>query len=84
MRWIAKDNPAAARGLRSAVLAAAEHIGMHPHIGVIRRDLTTGPHRFVTLTGYPYVIVCNSERSPPVILRVLHGARDIPSILGTH
>ena len=81
MRWIEKDNRSAALGLIEAVHMAAERIGEHPHIGVVRRDLTTGPHRFVALAGYPYVVVYNPNRSPPVIVRVLHGARDIPSIL---
>lgn len=82
VRWIEKDNHTAALGLIEAVQAAAERIGNHPHIGVVRLDLTTGVHRFVTIAGYPYVIMYNPERSPPVIVRVLHGARDIPSVLG--
>ncbi|HEY2069663.1 MAG TPA: type II toxin-antitoxin system RelE/ParE family toxin [Rhizomicrobium sp.] len=80
-RWIAKDNKAAARGLRETVVRAAARIGDFPHIGVLRPDLASDKIRFVFLTGYPYVIVYNATRTPPLILRVLHGARDLPDLL---
>jgi len=81
VQWIAKDNPAAARALRDAVAEAARRIGEYPEIGRLRPDIADAPYRFVTLTGFPYVIVYNSERQPPLILRVLHGARDLPELL---
>ena len=81
VRWIAKDNQTAARGLRDAISAAAERIGAHPQIGVVRLDVADEPMRFLSLAGYPYVVVYNADLTPPLILRVLHGARDIPSIL---
>jgi toxin ParE1/3/4 len=80
-RWIAKDNRAAARALRDAVAHAAARIGDHPMIGVVRPDLAANSIRFVYLTGFPYVLVYNSARTPPLILRVLHGARDLPEVL---
>jgi toxin ParE1/3/4 len=80
-RWIAKDNPTAARGLRVAVLEAAERIGHHPQVGVVRPQLADEQYRFMILTGYPYLIVYNAQRSPPLILRILHGARDLPEVL---
>ena len=39
VRWIGKDNRAAAQGLRKVVLEAAERIGTHPGIGVEARLL---------------------------------------------
>ena len=84
VEWIAQDNPAAAQGLLDAVLRAAERIGQYPRIGVRRPDLTANPrYRFVVLTGYPYLIVYAADRDPPVIVRVLHGARDLPRLLRT-
>jgi len=80
-QWISKDNPSAARALRDAVAAAAERIGAHPQIGSLRPALASATYRFVTLTAFPYVIVYNSERVPPLILRILHGARDLPELL---
>ncbi|MEQ1890002.1 MAG: type II toxin-antitoxin system RelE/ParE family toxin [Alphaproteobacteria bacterium] len=81
VRWIANDNPAAARELRNAVARAAENIIAHPMIGPHRPDLANPPYRFISLTGFPYVIVYTPEPVPPLILRILHAARDIPGIL---
>lgn len=81
VRWIAKENPAAARALRDGVVRAAEHIGEHVHVGNLRPDLAGAPYRFVTLTGFPCVILYNADRKPPLIVRILHGARDLPEIL---
>jgi len=81
IRWIARENPAAARALRDAVARAAQRIGDHPQHGVLRPELANDPYRFVMLTGFPYIIVYNAARVPPLILRVLHGARDLPELL---
>jgi toxin ParE1/3/4 len=82
VEWIARDNPVAAQGLLNAVLSAAERIGEHPQIGMRHPDLTTDPrYRFVVLTGYPYLIVYAADRNPPVIVRIVHGARDLPRVL---
>jgi toxin ParE1/3/4 len=81
IRWIAKDNPTAASGLRIAVVEAARQIGDHPRIGLVRPELVDGPVRFLVLTGFPYVIVYDADHVPPLILRVLHGSRDLPDIL---
>lgn len=81
LRWISKDNLAAARALRDAVAVAAQRIGRHPEMGTLRPDLADAPYRFLVLTGFPYVIVYNASRTPPRIIRVLHGARDIPDLL---
>jgi toxin ParE1/3/4 len=81
IRWIRNDNPLAARALRDAVAKAAERIGTYPRIGVVRLDLTSGPYRFVVLTGFPYLIVYAEDHDPPLIVRVVHGARDLPRLL---
>ncbi|HKS88005.1 MAG TPA: type II toxin-antitoxin system RelE/ParE family toxin [Stellaceae bacterium] len=80
-RWISKNNRAAARGLRETVAAAAGRIDRHPAIGDIRNDFLPEPYRFVSLTGLPYVIVYNVERNPPLIVAVLHTARDLQRVL---
>lgn len=81
VHWIAKDSPAAARALRDGVARAAEHIGQHTQLGTLRRDLAPEPYRFLTLTGFPYLIVYNADRHPPLIVRILHGARELPEVL---
>ena len=81
MRWIARDNPAAASALRDSIAKAASQIGTHNYAGVSRPDLANPPYRFAILTGFPYVIVYNADRKPPLIVRILHGARDLPELL---
>ena len=82
VHWIASDNPDAAHRLRNAVVTAAHRIGTHPEIGMVRPEYADKPIRFLVLTGFPYVLVYNAAGTPPRIVRVLHGARDIPSVLG--
>lgn len=79
-RWIAKDNPVAARAFRETVAATTRRLGKHPEIGVVRTELAGPPVRFLTLTGFPHVLVYDAERRPPLIYRVLHAARDLPTI----
>lgn len=81
VRWIAKDNPSAARALRDAVARAAENILAHPMIGPHRPELAHPPYRFLSLTGFPYFIVYTPVPHPPLILRILHASRDIPDLL---
>jgi toxin ParE1/3/4 len=80
-RWIAKDNTAAAIALRNAVVAAAIRIGQHPRIGTVRTDLAPQSIRFLVISGFPYVIVYDIRPEPALILRVLHGARELPELL---
>ena len=79
--WIAEENPSAAVALRNAVVAAATRIGSHPQIGALRTELAPQSIRFLVVSGFPYVIVYDAGREPPLILRVLHGARELPELL---
>jgi toxin ParE1/3/4 len=81
IRWISQDNPGAARALRDTIARTAQRIGIHPQVGMPRPDLAAPPYRFISLTGFPYIVIYNSERRPPLIVRILHGARDLPDIL---
>lgn len=81
IRWITKDNPRAANALRDTIVEAAERIGKHPNLGKAVTDLAAPPVRFLALTGFPYVVVYDCDTRPPLILRLLHGARDLPEIL---
>ena len=80
-RWIAKDNPAAAKALREAIAKAARLLSDNPRIGAARPEIAGERLRFLFLTGFPYVVVYDCEPVPPLILRVLHGARDLPEVL---
>src|SRR3954452_4887312 len=79
--WIAKENPSAAVALRDTVVAAATRIGNHPRIGALRTELAPQSIRFLVVSGFTYVIVYDAGREPPLILRVLHGARELPELL---
>ena len=79
--WIKTDNRAAARALRDAVINVAERIGRHTKIGRVRTDLLPEPYRFVSLTGFPYVVVYNCKRDPPLIVAVLHTSRDLKRVV---
>ena len=62
-------------------MAAAVRIGQYPLIGFVRPALAPESVRFLVVTDVPYVIVYRSTVTPPRILRVLHGARDLPDAL---
>ncbi|CAA7621422.1 type II toxin-antitoxin system RelE/ParE family toxin [Magnetospirillum sp. UT-4] len=79
--WIARDNPAAALALRESVARAAHRLGEHPELGAERPALADPPVRFLVLAGFPYVLVYDAAPRPPLVLRVLHGARDLPEAL---
>jgi toxin ParE1/3/4 len=81
VRWISRDNPTAARGLRHALDRAAEYIARYPEVGRLRPEITAKGYRFLPLTGFPYVVVYDGRFSPPLIARILHGARDLPEVL---
>lgn len=79
--WIARHNPPAARAFRDAVDGIGILIGDHPGAGQLRPELVARPFRVFSVKGFPYILVYNAERRPPLILRVLHGARDLPDLL---
>ncbi|MGH6985782.1 MAG: type II toxin-antitoxin system RelE/ParE family toxin [Caulobacteraceae bacterium] len=80
-RWIAKDSSGAARALRAGVAKVAEHIATFPKSGAERPDLAPAPYRFIGVPGFSYVLVYNAERRPPLIVRVVHGARNLGEVL---
>jgi plasmid stabilization system protein ParE len=50
-----------------------------PEMGHLRRDLTSESFRFWSV--YSYLVIYRAEARPVQILRVIHGARDVRSIL---
>lgn len=79
--WIAEDNTAAAEALLQAAMSAAELVAARPGIARVRLDLAPARYRFWSLRGFPYLLVFNMERSPPVVVRCVHQARDLPEAL---
>ena len=82
VEWIARDNRAAATGLVRSVDRALTILGSHPLSGVRRPELARDPIRFYLLPGYPYLLVYLSDRNPPAVARLIHGARDLEQALG--
>ena len=70
MKWIAKDNPAAARALQSNVAKVAVTIGEHPYADSLRPEVVAAPFRCISPIGFPYVIVYHADHRPPVIARI--------------
>jgi len=78
---MAGDNPRAARAFIAATNEVAINLGRFPEMGDERPGLADPPVRFWTIARYRYVVVYRPDTVPPRILRVLHGARDLPNLL---
>jgi toxin ParE1/3/4 len=78
---IAGENPRVARAFIAATNDAAINLGRYPEMGPERPELADPPIRFWPLVRYRYVMVYRPDTVPPRILRVLHAARDLPSLL---
>jgi plasmid stabilization system protein ParE len=78
--YIADDNIEAADRVLDALENAMVKLAKIPGIGHVREELTDRRHRFFLV--YSYLIVYRHETKPLEIIRVLHAARDLQSILG--
>ncbi len=77
--YIAEDNIRAARRVRLQIFDACRKIASNPGIGHRREDFTDKPVLFWAVGSY--LIVYNPVRQPIEIVRVVHGARDIPGLV---
>ena len=68
-----------ARHVFTEIKQAMRFLGSTPEAGHLRQDLTDAPVKFWPV--FSYLIVYDPAKRPIEIVRVLHGARDIPSIL---
>ncbi len=81
IRWISQDSPSAARGLREAISEAVERLGDYPELGRERPGLLRQRYRVFSMTGYPDLLIYDAVQRPPLVMRILHGARDLPEAL---
>ena len=82
LNFIAEGSPAAADRVEEAILQACEFLAGSPHAGRVRSDLTDLPVRFWTIQPYlNYLVIYDPEARPLQVLRILHGARDLPTLL---
>lgn len=75
---IAIDSMAAADRLIDRLEAAEDRLGDFPELGRLRDDIAAD------LRSWPvgdYLILYRIDRNGVLIVRVLHGARDLPAIL---
>lgn len=80
--FIAEDNPDAADRVEEAVFRACDLLADSPLAGRTRKDLTPLPVRFWIVQPYSnYLIVYRPEKEPLQIVRILHAARDLPTVL---
>lgn len=75
------ESPAAMRRFQIALATAARRIGAHPAIGRRQLALADERYRFWSLQGFPYLVVYRPSRTPPLIVRVVHTARDLGPLL---
>lgn len=80
--YIAQDNPQAADRVEEAIYEACELLADSPLAGTIRKDLTSLPVRFwLVPQSSNYFIVYDPGAKPLKVIRILHRARNIPSII---
>ena len=78
--YIRRRSPQAAKQVRAELREAMRLLAEFPHIGHLREDVTDEPLRFWSV--YSYLIVYRPEEKPLQVVRVVHGARDLPRFFG--
>jgi plasmid stabilization system protein ParE len=76
---IAKDNPESARRLMVRFVEAFRLLAKRPELGHAREDLPVPSLRFWPVGSY--LVIYFAERQPIEIVAVVHGARDVPSVI---
>ena len=80
--FIAQENLRAADRVEETILGACDFLADSPFAGRIRKELTPLPVRFWVVQPYSnYLIVYDPEKKPLQVIRILHGAQDLPSLL---
>lgn len=79
--YIAIGSELAADRVADKLKLACAFVGTHPHAGHSRSDLTSKAIFFWKTPRLPYMILYNPHTSPVRIIRILHGARDIPQAI---
>jgi plasmid stabilization system protein ParE len=80
--FISKDKPEAAERVEAAIFRACDLLVNSPLAGTTRKDITPLPVRFWVLQPYSsYLIVYDPKKKPLQIIRILHTAHDLPSVL---
>jgi toxin ParE1/3/4 len=75
--FIFKDNPSAANAVLDGLFNALELLANNPDIGQRRDDLQSGLRLF---SVRPYAIMYQIAPDGIHVIRIVHGARDFPSL----
>jgi toxin ParE1/3/4 len=76
---LAKDNVEASLKAMFALGKAFDKVVANPQIGHYREDLADKRQRFIL--AHPYLIMYRPDKRPVEILRILHGSRDLQTLL---
>jgi toxin ParE1/3/4 len=77
--YLSEDNIEAADRMLAAIEKAMQKLARQPGIGHLREDLADRRHRFLLV--HSYLIVYRTSTKPLQVIRVLHAARDVQTIL---
>ena len=77
-RFIERDNPRAARAVRSKISAAVRTLATHPRLGRIGRIPGT---RELVVSGTPYIVGYEVAGGRVTVLAVLHASQKWPEAL---
>jgi toxin ParE1/3/4 len=75
--WIPSDNIAAAERLLSLTAVTVARLQRFPFIGVPREELGAGL-RSIRISPFPHLLFYRVEGRVITLIRLLHGARDLP------
>lgn len=75
--WVAADSPSAADRLLDRIDEVCGRLAEMPALGAARPDLAEGPRYFVTGS---HLVIYRVAPGGVEIVRVVHGARDLPDL----
>ena len=77
-QYLLRRDEAAADRMLDAIFAKIEQLSLYPEMGALAPEIAANIRR---VTVRPYVIFYCPGVSDVIILRVLHGSRDVPSAM---
>ncbi|HEX3355589.1 MAG TPA: type II toxin-antitoxin system RelE/ParE family toxin [Tepidisphaeraceae bacterium] len=81
-QFIARESPTAATKVEDDIHTAMKLLADHPQMGHQRKDVSDDRYRFWPV--YSYIIAYRCEEESLIVVRVVHGARNIRRLLRRH
>ena len=79
--YLEEHSPSSATSLADAIASRCEMLGQLPEMGRSREDLAPGLRSIVVR---PYTVFYRVTKKAVVIVRILHGRRDVDRIMSEH